>query len=160
MGRRSSSRARARRANARAAEDAARAKAAQAPANDNPALVRLRAVADERFARLHPARAAQERELTEQRRRLLQSYGHKVHGTPETHAAAGGQRPGALSRLYVSGTLTIHQLGWAEEIAAQHRRIGADVSVRTASIETRVDRSRMGDEAFFESLGPAGAETK
>ena len=79
-------------------------------------------------------------------------FGHKVHGTIETHAQAAQVRQGALARLYQSGAISIEQLGSALEIAAEVERIGADVCVKTASLETRIDVSRLGSDVFFESL--------
>ena len=105
------------------------------------------------YAQRHPARAAEERALRKAQAAAAASYGHKRHGTVETHARAAVVRQGALARLYQSGAISIDQLGWALEIQAEHERIEADVMVRGASLETRVDVSRGGHEAFFERLG-------
>ena len=121
------------------------------PPAETPMMRKLREASDARYRLMHPDRAADEEQLRRQRLKMIDSYGHKVNGTPETHNAASRQRPGALLRLWQSGAIDRHQLGWAEEIAVQHARIGADVSVRSGSLE-RVDHGRLGDEVFFESL--------
>ncbi|HZU65435.1 MAG TPA: hypothetical protein VFF98_17235 [Novosphingobium sp.] len=107
------------------------------------------------FAQRHPAPAARERALRRQVAQIAEDYGHKRQGTPATHAhaAAEAARPGTLLRLFRSGALSADEFGWAMEIGAEHARVGADVAVKGASLETRVDRSRQGDEHFFESLG-------
>ena len=120
-------------------------------AKEDPFVCQLRKASEERYRLMHPERAEEEYLLRARRREMLGDFGHKVNGTPETHAAAGRQRPGALWRLWQSGTLNRQQLGWAEEIAVQHAMVGADVTVRGGSLE-RVDHGRLGDEVFFESL--------
>jgi hypothetical protein len=104
------------------------------------------------YAARHPDRARQERELRLERRAMLADFKHKVHGTIETHAQAAKVRQGSLARLHTKGAISNEQLGAALEIAAVHQRIGADVTVKTMSLETRVDVSRMGDGAFYEKL--------
>ncbi len=99
------------------------------------------------------ARTAQaQRQLRKQRAQLLERWRHKNEGTPETHEAHARRRPGAIARLHASGYLNDDELAWAQQIAAVVEKITADASVRTASLETRVDSSRHGD-AFFEALG-------
>lgn len=79
---------------------------------------------------------------------IRERWSHK-QGTPETHehAAAARDRPGSLARLYASGAIDADQLAAAEQIEAAHRAITADVRVRTASLEARVDSggNRAGD---------------
>lgn len=106
----------------------------------------------------HPARAEEETALRRQRRAIRKNFGHKVNGTPETHFRASRVRQGSLARLYESGGIDIDQLGSALEIAAVHDRIGAEVTVRTVSLETRVDRSVNASGTFFERLGAVRAE--
>jgi hypothetical protein len=91
------------------------------------------------WARRHPGRAAAERRLRKQRAETLADWKHKNEGTPETHERASRRNQGALAQLYKSGAIDAEQLASAEEIAQIHDRIGADVAVRTASLETRVD---------------------
>jgi hypothetical protein len=105
----------------------------------------------------HPARAAQERALRRERRQIRKDWSHKVNGTPETHYRASQVRQGALARLYETGAIDIEQLSASQDIATVHQRIGADVTVRTVSLETRVDASRT-DRSFFERLGAVRAE--
>ena len=112
-----------------------------------------RRVVDARYRLLHPRRAAEERALRKAQAERQRDFGHKRNGTVETHAQAAQVRQGALARLYQSGAISIEQLGSALEIAAEVERIGADVSVKTASLETRIDISRSGHDMFFESLG-------
>lgn len=75
-------------------------------------------------------------------------------GTPETrrHAAGAGMREGSLARLHRSGAIDAAQLAAAEEIAGMHAAIAADVNVRTASLETRIDAGRRGGGAAFETF--------
>jgi hypothetical protein len=96
--------------------------------------------------------AAQQRALRKARAELLDRWRHKNAGTAETHEAHRRRRPGAIARLHASGHLDDDELAWAEEIAAIAMQIMADATVRTCSLETRVDTCRHGD-AFFEALG-------
>ncbi|ODU84508.1 MAG: hypothetical protein ABT10_02905 [Novosphingobium sp. SCN 63-17] len=105
------------------------------------------------YAECHPERAAEERALRKAHAAAQGKFGHKRNGTVETHAAAATMRQGALARLHRSGAISNDQLGWALEIQAEHERIDAEVTVRSASLETRVDLSVCPDAAFFESLG-------
>ncbi len=109
------------------------------------------------WARRHPAAAAAERRLRKDRARMLERWDHKNDGTPETHEHASRVNQGALARLCAAGAIDAHQLASAEAIRAVHERIGADVSIRTASLETRIDRSCAG-EAFYERLGQVWRE--
>ncbi len=109
------------------------------------------------WAQRHQARAIEERSFRKCRAELMERWGHKNQGTPETHAAAANRRAGAIARLYTSGYLSDDELAWAEEIAAAAERIMADATVRTASFEGRVDAVRHG-HAFFEALGAVWSE--
>lgn len=102
--------------------------------------------------------AAAERQLRADRRDTIARFGHKVNGTPETHAKAARVRQGVLARMYEAGAITIEQLGSSQEIRAAYERIVSPAAVRTVSLETRVDTSRMGDETFFEALGQVRRE--
>lgn len=110
------------------------------------------------WARRHPARAAEERRLRLERRDLIERCPATSAATPETREHARRKRQGALARLYASGAISIDQLGAALEIAAVVERIGCDVTVRTVSLETRVDQSMRGDASFFEALGQVRRE--
>jgi hypothetical protein len=88
---------------------------------------------------MHPQIAAAERRLRKERATALASWKHKNEGTPETHERASRRNQGALASLYKKGAIDAEQLASAEEIARIAERIGADVAVRTASLETRVD---------------------
>jgi hypothetical protein len=88
---------------------------------------------------------------------LREAWGHR-QGTPETHDKAARLRDGTIARLYRSGAIDAEQLQAAADIAAIVERIAADVNVRTASLETRVDSQRAGDGAFFERLTMVRAE--
>ena len=94
------------------------------------------------WAQRHPNKAAQERALRVERAAMVAEVGHKITGTLETHYHARRVRQGAIARLYASGRLSVHEMGWAGEIRAVAERIGRDVAVSTASLETRVDTSR------------------
>lgn len=110
------------------------------------------------WARRHPTRAAEERDLRLARRQARDDFGHKVHGTVETHAKAARVRQGSIARLYASGAIDVHQLGAAAEIAAVGRTIGAELGMRTVSLETRVDGGGRAGGAFWEALGRVRAE--
>ena len=101
--------------------------------------------------------SAAEQQLHLDRLRTEYAFGHK-QGTAPTHAAAQRRREGALARLYLSGTISLGELGAAEEIAAAAERIGAAVGVRTMSMETRVDGGGFGDGSFWEGLGQVRRE--
>lgn len=109
------------------------------------------------WARRHPERAAAERALRKQRAQLLDRWSHKGQGTPETHEHHNNPRPGSIARLYQSGAIDDDQLAWSAEIRTSYERIGADVSVRTASLESRIDNVRHG-HAFYEALGTVRRE--
>lgn len=89
---------------------------------------------------------------------MQESFGHKVHGTPETHAKAAVVRQGALARLYEAGTIDAEQLAAAVSITVVHARVIAPVTIGTVSYETRVDQSGHGAGMFFERLGAVRAE--
>ena len=80
-------------------------------------------------------------------------------GTPETLAQAEHvrTRQGSLARLYASGAIDSEQLAAAAEIASVYERIGRDATVKTASLETRIDTSRHGD-GFYEALAQVRRE--
>ncbi|MFC3579112.1 hypothetical protein [Sphingomonas hylomeconis] len=70
-------------------------------------------------------------------------WSHK-QGTPETLERAGRTHDGALAQLHANGTIDTEQLEWAAQIANVHRSIEADVAVKVASFEARVDQSVRG----------------
>lgn len=109
------------------------------------------------WARRHPEIAREQRALRKTRAETLARWKHKNDGTPETHEHARRQE-GALARLYRTGAIDAEQLAAAAEIAAVAERIGRDVAVKTASLETRVDVTRIGDGGFFERLGQVRRE--
>ena len=86
-------------------------------------------------------------EIVDQRER----WSHK-QGTPQTHDHAARYREGSLARLYQSGAIDADQLAASIDIAGVIERIGADVAVKTASLETRIDSNRHGDGGFHEAL--------
>ncbi|RST30144.1 hypothetical protein HMF7854_04370 [Sphingomonas ginkgonis] len=102
--------------------------------------------------------AAAQRALRKGRVETVARWKHKNEGTPETHEHASHRRQGALARLFQSGGIDAEQLGSAMEIAAVAERIGGEVAVKTASLETRVDVTHMGDGAFYERLGQVRRE--
>ena len=81
----------------------------------------------------------------EERVALRERWSHK-QGTAETHEHVdqARRRPGSLARLYDSGAIDKDQLAAADQIAEAYRAITADVAVRTASFETRLDGSTHG----------------
>jgi hypothetical protein len=86
------------------------------------------------------------------RSRMLKRWDHKNEGTPETHENAARTRQGALARLFMAGHINADQLGWAAEIAAVAESIEADVAVRGASYEMRVDYSGSGRNTIVEGI--------
>jgi hypothetical protein len=108
----------------------------------------------ERWARRHPEAARAERRLRKERAELLKRWDHKNDGTPETHQHAERARhhQGSLVDLYRREVIDAEQLAAAAEIAQVAERIAAGVNVKTASLETRVDVTRLGDGTFFEKL--------
>ncbi|MET0181092.1 MAG: hypothetical protein ABW194_11525 [Novosphingobium sp.] len=120
-----------------------------------------RRLSADRFARLHPEKAREERDLRKRQAAVAREFGRKgdTHdGTPETRHRAKATRQGALARLYQSGALSADQLAWAGEIAAIAERIGGEAGVRTVSLETRVDGGGHGTGAFWETLGAVRRE--
>jgi len=110
------------------------------------------------WAARHPEKARAERAIRKRLVILDDRWGHKANGTPATHEAAEiAARDGAMARLYASGAIDEEQLDASEQIRAVHERIAADVVVKTASLETRVDTFRHGD-GFFEALGAVRRE--
>lgn len=110
------------------------------------------------WARMHPEAASAERALRRSNARLAERWKHKNEGTPETHEHASRRNQGALVRLYKDGSIDAEQLAAAVEIATVAERIGGDVAVKTASLETRIDVTRCGDGGFFERLGQVRRE--
>ena len=120
-----------------------------------------RAKIDADWRARHPARARAEQALRLANAQALKDWGHKANGTPETHAKherASRARGGALARLYERGVIDDDELAWSQEIASVHERIGRDVGVRSASLETRIDCARHGDADFHEALGAVRRE--
>jgi hypothetical protein len=117
---------------------------------------RARILADWRAR--HPRIAAAERSLRKGRAELLVNWKHKNEGTAETHEQASRRNQGALAALYKKGAIDGEQLASAVEIALVAERIASDVAVRTASLETRVDVTRLGDGSFFERLSQVRRE--
>lgn len=75
----------------------------------------------------------------EEAMQLRERWSHK-QGSPETLDAIGTHSDG-LDQLEANGTITKEQKEWAAQIANVHRSIEADVGVRSASLEARVDGS-------------------
>lgn len=73
-------------------------------------------------------------------------------GTPETQSKA---HRGALAQLHVNGVIDREQLEWADEIASAADAILADVKVGVASLEARVDESKLFGGKVLESLRAA-----
>ncbi len=125
---------------------------------------------DARRAAEDAARAARLTDEDVELRRILADRDHqhrfKRHSTPATMQAASDEadcvvartRSGALARLFTSGAIDAHQLASAIDIAGAAERIGADVAVRTASLETRVDAGRHGGDRAWEALGTVRRE--
>jgi len=130
----------------------AKAKGRRARANEDKISAAQRR-SDEAFRTRNPEAARAERALRKANAQAHANWRHKANGTVQTHARAAQARQGALARLYRSGAIDVHQLGAALEIASVHEKICRGVSVRTASLETRIDCGRADDAGFFEALG-------
>jgi len=135
------------------------------PSRPSPRALQLQAEADairelnrSDWARRNPKAAREQRRLRKGRAELVARWKHKNEGTPETHEQASRRNQGSLVRLYQNGTIDADQLASAVEIALIVERIGRDVTVKTASLETRVDITRLGDGSFFERLGQVRRE--
>ena len=105
----------------------------------------------------HPEKAAELRALRLRTREAEERWGTRAPGTAATHAHSAQLRQGALARLYHSGAISAEQLGSALEISAAAERIGAEVRVRTISLETRIDGGGH-DRTFWEALGQVRSE--
>lgn len=104
------------------------------------------------WAGRHPEIARDERLLRKARVEMHKRWDHKAHGTAETHEFEARRQEGPLRRLYMSGGIDAEQLASAVAIAEVAELIGADANVRTASLETRIDRSGRGSDVFYEAL--------
>ena len=110
------------------------------------------------WARRHPELAADERRLRKGQADAQAKWKHKREGTPETHDRASRRHQGALAKLYQSGAIDAEQLASAVEISTVAERIRSDVTVRTMSLETRVDVARGGDAGWVERIGQVRRE--
>jgi hypothetical protein len=110
------------------------------------------------YAARHPEKAAAERALRKEQHATAARWDHKRHGTPETHEHASRQAQGSLHMLYVRGVIDQFELADADVIAAIAAKIGAELTIRTVSLETRVDASPRAGGAFYEALGAVRAE--
>lgn len=71
-----------------------------------------------------------------------EAYAGTAAGTPETREHARRTHSGALVQLHRNGTISDLQLEYAAQIASVYRSLEADVAVKVASLEARVDQSR------------------
>lgn len=117
----------------------------------------LAAKRHQQWAARHPRKAAEEQRLRDRVDHARADYSHKANGTTATHAHAAEMRQGALARLYMSGAIDGEQLLAGSMIALAHERLVAGVCIKTASLETRIDKSNHGG-AFWESLGAVRLE--
>ena len=95
----------------------------------------------------------------EERVQLRERWSHKAQGTPETHehAEQARQRPGSLARLYATGAIDADQLAAADEIVQAYRSIIVGISIKTASLEARIDGGAHG-RAEGQALGAICAD--
>lgn len=117
---------------------------------------------DADFRARHPARAAEESGFRKARRERVRSRSasdpSRDQGTPETAQKAKAVKQGALARMFQLGHLSSDELAFSQEIRQVVDRLARDVTIGSVSLETRVDHSRSGTGAFFESLGAVRAE--
>ncbi|WP_010339903.1 hypothetical protein [Sphingobium yanoikuyae] len=78
---------------------------------------------------------------------IREAWNHKAYGTPETWERSTSTHDGALIQLHRNGTIDKDQLEWAAQIANVYRSLEADVGIKVASLEARVDQSRGGGRA-------------
>ncbi|WP_232307438.1 hypothetical protein [Sphingobium chungbukense] len=78
----------------------------------------------------------------EEAMQVREAWGHKVNGTPETWERSTRTHDGSLVQLHRNGTIDKNQLEWAAQIANVYRSLEADVAVKVASLEARVDQSK------------------
>lgn len=79
--------------------------------------------------------------------KVREAWDHKAYGTPETWERSTRTHDGALIQLHCNGTINKDQLEWVAQIANVYRSLEADVAVKVASLEARVDQSRGGGRA-------------
>lgn len=112
----------------------------------------------DRWRRKHRDVASNERALRKTRAEVEHRWDHKINATPATLEHAANHRAGPLARLFDSGAIDAEQLAAAVDIADAYERRCREVTVRTASLETRIDAGRRGDGAFYEALGAVQRE--
>ena len=118
---------------------------------DRPPPVRLGRARGKRKQTIAVVLAPGIEEIVDRRERWSHKLASGAH--PETLEKAARTREGSLARLYQTGGIDAEQLASAVQIAEVVERIGADVAVRTASLESRVDEGGPGDGGFHEKLG-------
>lgn len=118
----------------------------------------LRQKIESDWAARHPALARSERHLAQGQAQARDDFGHKRNGTVETHAKAASTQQGSCARLYMRGSIDVHQLGAAAEIASAARGISGGLGIRTMSMESRIDGGRQGQGLFYQALGLVRAE--
>jgi hypothetical protein len=139
---------------------------AESGAQDRLAMIRASAARrlaalpqrDERpdaFDRL--AAALHRREESERRHEaMIARWQHKNEGTPETHEKANAlperRRQSPLHRMERLGKISSDERAAAEEIAGVAERIRRAGSIRSVSLETRVDFANSGRDQLVESL--------
>lgn len=132
-------------------------------------LAMIRASAARRLAALPPrderpdandrlAAALQRREQAEQQHEaMIARWRHKSEGTPETHEKANAlperRRQSPLHRMERLGKISADERAAAEEIAGVAERIRRAGSIRSVSLETRIDFANSGRDQLVESLG-------
>lgn len=102
--------------------------------------------------------ALQRREESERRHEaMIARWRHKNEGTPETHEKANAlperRRQSPLHRMERLGKISADERAAAEEIAGVAERIRRAGSIRSASLETRIDFANSGRDQLVESLG-------
>ena len=106
-----------------------------------------------------PEAIAADAPLRARRQKVETKWDHKREGTAPTYEAAERAQSGPLARLWLSGAIDADQLASAVEIATVAERIARDVTVRTASLETRIDNGGFGSgSGFDERLGQVRRE--
>lgn len=104
------------------------------------------------------AAALRRREESEQRHEaMIARWRHKNEGTPETHEKANAlperRRQSPLHRMERLGKISADERAAAEEIAGVVERLRRAGSIRSVSLETRVDFANSGRDLLVESLG-------
>jgi hypothetical protein len=101
--------------------------------------------------RQYRARLKEER-LADERRRVEEYWGTNGNATAQTREHAHRTQQGAIARMFEAGHINGDELEWAAEIAEVADLIMRDVSLASASWETRVDCNGTSKDKLLEGV--------